>query len=574
MQPTPDMLPHARDDTNGDPLLRERTFNELFNFSPQDEEVARQYQLAAGPWAAMPPALASVDPFPGPSSYGLSAAPDAFAEPLPPPPPQTRSNFDGANTSSWLSPQEAREARAYWQGTYQWSSMPAPRLHVPLVVDPPAELSTHDLETESDMRPRKRRTTEIVTTLDGRAREQSPSDIVPARTSDGTYSGGESSPTTQMRLVNRDASFALIPLVPMWDVLAVFDATPLASTSAQAASATGTTFTDHSQWLPGGADADALVPLWSGQLDNVPAGMARYDASTASATQYPMALPGVNSPPTPAMSEASQYSGDSEYVVPSPHWGARPPSDTSSPAGIDLTFGMHAPMGDRIDALGLRVQQNNTMLPPIKSQSPQLGVDQPAASSSKTPSSGKGQSSMKQGKPWAKRKGPSFECTVLGQMCAARNLSKDTPGPFQCFLGGDKDPSHARLYDNWASFQHHLERCQPEDRNLWPRCHFCGEPIRAVDRPYEMYRHLAGGGGKARCKALKKLMDPRVGGRTTNGAIGDWLRERNLVIHTRFLGLHLAEDFYRAAYWNEGRDLPVDLEGKRRPGKKRKNGGK
>lgn len=214
------------------------------------------------------------------------------------------------------------------------------------------------------------------------------------------------------------------------------------------------------------------------------------------------------------------------------------------------------------------------MLPPTQPQSWLRAPDQPVAGSSKMQAPDNSQAETDQGRPWEKREKVPFEDSVIGQMCAARKLSKTTPAPFRCFLRssdrtkGGKIKAHDGEYGSWDSFVLHLQRCQPEDESLWPRCHFCGKAVPAVRRPFEMDRHIIGGDGKKPCRGLDTLMKS---GMTTNGAIGDWLRVKGLPIHTEFLGKWFSEDFYRAAYWKQGREAPVDLAGKRREETKEQN---
>lgn len=215
----------------------------------------------------------------------------------------------------------------------------------------------------------------------------------------------------------------------------------------------------------------------------------------------------------------------------------------------------YAESEDQNDALGLRVQGNNIAVPPTQSQNMQLAVDRPIASSSRATgqTSSTAQSSKK---PWAKGGRVAFKDSVNGKRCAELKLTANTPGPFRCFACDEKGCHQPEPYPTWAKFKTHVYRCQPKDKSLWPRCPFCGDAVPAVNRAWEMERHFAGNGKKRPCPALKRLMDA---GMKTNGAVGDWLRAKPHPIETRYLGSRLAEAFYRAAYWRQGRDVLVVL---------------
>ncbi|EJD41843.1 hypothetical protein AURDEDRAFT_115291 [Auricularia subglabra TFB-10046 SS5] len=78
-----------------------------------------------------------------------------------------------------------------------------------------------------------------------------------------------------------------------------------------------------------------------------------------------------------------------------------------------------------------------------------------------------------------------------------------------------------------------------------------------------MARHFVGGGGNAFCKGLQNVMHAGV---DTNGALADWLVQRNLPITNQYLGKILADALKRALQENPvGRDEKLKIPLRKKP---------
>lgn len=182
-----------------------------------------------------------------------------------------------------------------------------------------------------------------------------------------------------------------------------------------------------------------------------------------------------------------------------------------------------------------------------------------------------------------------FKNTLIGRMCAEREITKDSPMPLACFCcaahraheaatastgtgtrtstrsstrkrRGKPKPKPAkagRLYYTWEAFKRHMRRCQ-HGPTAKPICHFCEKPIAAVGRPAQMARHMLGEQGNAACKSLQKVLR---GGVTTYGDLADWLKQKQLAIMPEFLGKVLADKLSLAAREKDpvGRDVKLDI---------------
>ncbi|EJD41828.1 hypothetical protein AURDEDRAFT_153049 [Auricularia subglabra TFB-10046 SS5] len=312
--------------------------------------------------------------------------------------------------------------------------------------------------------------------------------------------------------------------------------------------------------------------------------------------------------------------------------GSRSRLTANTPEASDATLGVSAQKCGIDAAVGLYVQQDNTLTLPAQPPSA-LSKDEPS-SSSPTSASHDARPSQKRARPSmagaadetreakrlrvcsegstttndnvasentadgdtadedAERSSIPFEDTPAGRLCANRRVEDITPWiPIPCFVCEDRRAADATgsssadekaalpckpkmvngkpyTYNSWDSFTRHVRSCMWAGRpDMWPVCHFCKQPIWAVERPDQMARHLVGSHGNGACEALQTLMH---GGVTTNGALADWLNARRLPIRTEFLGQKLAVALRKARSGRKnepvGRELKLAIPLRERKG--------